>query len=409
MSTDRASTPFPDLHRVAILVLGMHRSGTSALTWLLGRMGAALPRDAIPASGENSKGYWESAGLVAADDRLIRAAGSSWFDPRPLDLTAIPPALLAERVDGIRAAIAEGWGASPLIAIKDPRQCRFVPVMVAQLAAIGIEARAVLMLRSAADVAGSLRSRDATTQGYGELLWLRHMLDAERDSRPLRRAVVSYDRLLADWRATAAAIAPLLGREGWRADDDAAIDAFLDPTLRHHAGGRPGSTGRLSELIDAAERGFAMLLASDDRAAHDALDDVARRLAAMPSLEGDIVHDELRHRRAPAPDEPAAPAAPPTPPETEAPPPEPVAMHPPVEDAPPSGRDDDVRLVRDSGLFDEGWYRRTYPDVERSGLGAIEHYLAIGAREGRNPGPLFDTAYYARQMARRLVPATEPR
>ena len=402
MSTDRASTPPLDLHRVAILVLGMHRSGTSALTWLLGQMGAALPRDAIPASGENSKGYWESAGLVAADDRLLRAAGSSWFDPRPLDLATVPPALLAERVEGIRTAIADGWGSAPLLAVKDPRQCRFLPVMVEQLSAAGIEARVVLMLRSAADIAGSLHSRDATTQGYAELLWLRHMLDAERDSRPLRRAVVSYDRLLADWRATAAAIAPLLGREGWRAGDEAAIDAFLDPTLRHHAGLRSGSTGPLGELIEAAERAFAMLLASDSRAAHDALDDVARRLAAMPSLEGDIIHDELRHRRAPAypPDIPADPPAP------EA---EPAAGPAPAGDAPPADRDDDVRLVRDSGLFDEGWYRRAYPDVEQSGLGAIEHYLAIGAREGRNPGPLFDTAYYARQMARRTAPGTGSR
>ena len=386
------------MHRVAILVLGMHRSGTSALTWLLGQMGAALPRDAIAASGENSKGYWESAGLVAADDRLIRAAGSSWFDPRPLDLARVAPALLAERVEDIRTAIAAGWGAAPLLAVKDPRQCRFVPVMAELLAADGIEARAVLMLRSAADVGGSLHSRDATTPAYAGLLWLRHMLDAERDSRPLRRAVVSYDRLLADWRSTAASIAPLLGREGWTAESEADIDAFLDPSLRHHAGRRSGATGPLGELIDAAERGFAMLLADDGRAARDALDDVARRLDAMPRLEGDLVHDELRHRRAPAPP-PDAPV--------EAPVPQP-ATRASVPDA-PADRDGDIGLVRDSGLFDEGWYRDTYPDVAQSGLGAIEHYLAIGAREGRNPGPLFDTAYYARQMARRTAAETTSR
>ena len=400
MSTDRASAPPLDLHRVAILVLGMHRSGTSALTWLLGRMGAALPRDAMPASGDNSKGYWESTGLVAADDRLLRAAGSSWFDPRPLDLSRVPPALLAERVEGIRRAIADGWGSAPLIAVKDPRQCRFVPVLVDLLATMGIEPRAVLMLRGAADVAGSIHRRDATTRAYSELLWLRHMLDAERDSRALRRTIVSYDRLLADWRATAASIAPLLGRDGWTADSEADIDAFLDPALRHHAGGRSGATGPLGELLDAAERGFALLLAEDGRAARDVLDDVSRRLEAMPWLEGEIVHDELRHRRAPAPppDAPAEPFAP-------EPAPEPTTTRATDDDAAPADRDGDVALVRDSGLFDEDWYRQTYPDVEQSGLGAIEHYLTIGAREGRNPGPLFDTAYYARQMARRIAAA----
>lgn len=398
MSVDRASTQPPDLHRVAILVLGMHRSGTSALTWLLGRMGAALPRDAIPASGDNRKGYWESAALIAADDRLLRAAGSSWFDPRPLDLAKMPPALLAERSGGIAAAVAEAWGASPLIAMKDPRQCRFVPLMVEVLAGAGIEPRVILMLRSAADVAGSLHSRDATTRGYAELLWLRHMLDAERDSRSLRRAVVSYDGLLADWRATAADIAPLLGHEGWTDPAEGEIDAFLDPSLRHHARSGERSPGLLGELVEAAERGFAKLMTDDGPSARAALDEVGRRLDAAPWLEGDLVHDELRHRRAPAPEVPLiAPTA------------ELGPAAPPVEPASPSDRGRDVALVRDSGLFDEDWYRTTYPDVAQSGLDPIEHYLTIGARDGRNPGPLFDTAYYARQMARRVAAGTGSR
>jgi hypothetical protein len=401
MSTDRASTPPLDIRRVAVLVLGMHRSGTSALTWLLGQMGAALPRDPLPPTDENSKGYWESAGLVAADDRLLRAAGSSWFDPRALDLTKVPATLLAERIDGIGSALSEGWGSAPLLAIKDPRQCRFVPLVMELLTAAGIEPRAVLMLRGAAQVAGSLHSRDATTQGYAELLWLRHMLDAERDSRPLPRAIVSYDQLLADWRATAARMAPLLGREGWVAENEGEIDAFLDPALRHHAGRQPRPTGPLGELIEAAERGFAMLLDADGIAARTALDDVARRLAAMPWLEGDLVHDELRHRRSPPPPPPPDSAMEPSPPES---PPPPSA----VGHAQPMDREGDIARVRDSGLFDEGWYRATYPDVERSGMDAIEHYLSVGAREGRNPGPLFDTAYYARQMARRAGAAAAP-
>ena len=392
MSTTRTSTQPPDLHRVAILVLGMHRSGTSALTWLLGQMGATLPRDAIPAGRENSKGYWESTGLIAANDRLLRAAGSSWFDPRPLGLSRVPAKLLAERIDAVRAALAEGWGAAPLIAIKDPRQGRFVPVIADLLAADGIEPRAVLMLRSAADVAASLHSRDATTLAYAQFLWLRHMLDAERDSRPLRRAIVSYDMLLADWRATATRVAPLLGRDGWVAEDEAAIDAFLDTALRHHAGLPAELPGLLGELIDTAESALAMLLANDAVTARNALDDVARRLEGAPWLEGDVIHDELRHRRAPAPDTPA-----------QQPTPELIVPHSEEDATDREDRRGDARLIQKSGLFDEGWYRRTYPDVEASGLDPIEHYLSIGAVEGRNPGPLFHTSYYARQMERRRV------
>jgi hypothetical protein len=394
MSPDAPHLGSPDRHRIAILVLGMHRSGTSALTWLLGQMGAALPRDEMLATEENSKGYWESNGLVAADEQLIRAAGSSWFDPRPLDLSRLSSKLLAERLTGIQTAIGQGWGDASLIAIKDPRQCRFVPTVVAQLETLGIAARAVLVLRSATEIAASIARRDATTAPYAQLLWLRHMLDAERDTRALPRTIVSYDGLLKDWRATAARLAPLLGREGWSPDDGGArVEAFLDAGLRHHhpAGAAP-PTNEVGALVAAAEQGFAALFQADDAAARTALDDVRARWAAMPWLEGDVVHDELRHRRAPA----VAPDAPEPAKMNEPPPPEPAIGADTQPD--PEG---DAALIRGSGLFDAAWYRATYPEVQESGLDPVDHYLRVGAAKGYNPNPLFDTGYYARQMARR--------
>jgi len=63
----------------------------------------------------------------------------------------------------------------------------------------------------------------------------------------------------------------------------------------------------------------------------------------------------------------------------------------------------EIALVRDSGLFDEAWYVARYPDVAVTGTDPIAHYLTIGAREGRDPNPLFQTSYYARQMQRRLL------
>jgi hypothetical protein len=54
-------------------------------------------------------------------------------------------------------------------------------------------------------------------------------------------------------------------------------------------------------------------------------------------------------------------------------------------------------------LFDADWYLATYADAAASGIDPIEHYLTIGAKQGHNPNPLFDTGFYARQMARRLA------
>ena len=392
-----APDPLPDTdrHRVALIVLGMHRSGTSALTWLLGQMGAALPRDPMEAAAENAKGYWESVGLVAADDRLLRAARSSWFDPRALELSRVPAPLLAERLGAIRAALAAGWGQASLMAIKDPRLCRFVDCFADLLREAGIAPRAVLMLRPAAEVAASLFRRDGTTSAYSHLLWLRHMLDAERDSRALPRAVVSYDQLLSGWRDVAARIAPLMGKEGWEAEDGGAtIDEFLDPALRHDSEiGGPPLPSELADLIATAERAFAALLEGDGPDERERLDGVRDRLQAMPWLEGDVIHDELRHRRVPAaPDAVAAPGT------EEAPVPEPSRPPSPDPLPDPAG---DAALIRGSGLFDAAWYLDRYPDAGESGLDPVDHYLRVGAARGYRPNPLFDTGYYARQMARR--------
>jgi hypothetical protein len=61
-------------------------------------------------------------------------------------------------------------------------------------------------------------------------------------------------------------------------------------------------------------------------------------------------------------------------------------------------RRDDVVLIEKSGLFDREYYLKQYPEVARSSIDPIVHFLTVGAKEGKNPGPYFDTIYYARQL-----------
>lgn len=380
--------------RIAILVLGMHRSGTSALARLLGYLGAALPGDAIEAHSDNAKGYWESAAIVKADDQLLRVARSSWFDPRPLDLSRLEPSALRSRKDRIWEAVTAAFGDAKLMTIKDPRQCRFVPTIVETLAEHGVASRAVLMLRSPQAVARSIASRDRTTMAFAQLLWLRHMIDAERATRGLARAVVSFEAMLGQWRYTAAKLLPLTGGMIPEGETAAAIDAFLDPSLRHHGGDGPsGIEEPLAGIVEAVREGLWSLAERDDEEGRAALDAAYARLEAMPWLTDDIIHDELRHRRtgegeaAPAPAEPQPAVVPPR-----------RSMP-----APTPEQAEAVAMIRDSGLFDVDWYLATYADAAESGLDPIEHYLTIGAARGHNPHPLFDTGFYARQMARRIA------
>lgn len=69
--------------KICILVLGMHRSGTSALAGLFNRLGVALPEgDLIGASKSNPSGHFEPEEVVRIHDRILSETGSGWSDPR---------------------------------------------------------------------------------------------------------------------------------------------------------------------------------------------------------------------------------------------------------------------------------------------------------------------------------------
>jgi uncharacterized protein with WD repeat len=52
------------------------------------------------------------------------------------------------------------------------------------------------------------------------------------------------------------------------------------------------------------------------------------------------------------------------------------------------------KIVLKSGLFDQGYYLTTNPDVKNYHSDPLQHYLLCGEKEGRKPNPLFDPVWY---------------
>ena len=67
-----------------IVVAGMHRTGTSAVTRILMNLRCCLPSDPIPPSKDNPKGNWVPRGIVETHEEFLHAIGRTWSDPRPL-------------------------------------------------------------------------------------------------------------------------------------------------------------------------------------------------------------------------------------------------------------------------------------------------------------------------------------
>ena len=223
--------------RQAILVLGMHRSGTSAVTRVLNLLGAAVPKTLLPTDENNPRGYWESERFYSLHDQMLQAAGSCWYDWRVLN----PDWFSTRAANGfrkrIRATVISEYDSEPLIVLKDPRICRFLPYLLEILAELEIKPLALHAFRNPLGVVQSLERRDGLPIQTSLLLWLRYVLDAEFQSRHIPRCFISYENLLADWRTTATRVASVMGLT-WphRAADVAMeIDEFLSTDLRHEA------------------------------------------------------------------------------------------------------------------------------------------------------------------------------
>ena len=227
-----------------LLVLGMHRSGTSAVTRILNLLGAALPRDLLPPASDNPTGFWEGAGVVSLNDAILEHAGLRWCDPGPLPTGLFESPAAAEAVTKLAAFSTSEFAGESLFAIKDPRVCRLAPIWLDALSAVPARVVPILVLRDPHEVARSLAARSAlpVPVPVGLTLWLRHMIEVEAATRNLPRIILRYDRILADWRSVVVQIAHAHGFSWPRPVDEAgaAIDAFLAPGLRHqHASAAP--------------------------------------------------------------------------------------------------------------------------------------------------------------------------
>ena len=289
----------PEGHRQSrscILVLGMHRSGTSAVSRVLGFLGATLPRSLLPAGHGNPSGHWEPARLVELNDAYLQETGSAWHDSRARPSASLPPTRRAHYVDRIASLIVDEYGSADLMVLKDPRICRLLPLYHDALDQLGIRAAQLLVTRHPASVAASLQRRDGVLPEYGTLLWLRHVLDAERTSRGRPRSHVDIDAIARDWAAEMTRVADELIIR-WPNDPlsiAGQVEGFLDrdrllaPIVR----AEHGPIGAVAAELHAGMTRRPAVLNRRQPFAR------AERQMAVGTAVADAVHRELKRREA---------------------------------------------------------------------------------------------------------------
>jgi hypothetical protein len=219
----------------AVLLLGMHRSGTSAIARGLGALGVYLGNDFLDAQPENPTGYWEDKGIVALDERLLGALGLTWDATSLIDRRAFERRRVrALRRDAIRY-LNQTFTSAPLWGFKDPRTIRVLPFWQRALRDCEVEDSYVVAIRNPRSVAASLFARQAMDPDTAYRLWLVHMVPFFSDVIGKPFVVVDYDLLMRDSRAQLERIGRRLGLpvEAGSAEIDRFVSGFLDAGLRH--------------------------------------------------------------------------------------------------------------------------------------------------------------------------------
>jgi glycosyltransferase involved in cell wall biosynthesis len=269
--------------RTAVVVLGMHRSGTSLLMRLVALLGVQLgrPGDMAGAGYDNPRGYWEHLGILGVNSRLLERFGGDWDAP-----PALPPGWHASpSVDDLRnearVLLASSFPGAGLWGFKDPRLCLTLPFWEPLVG----PARYLLVVRHPIEVAASLARRERMPVERSLRLWQTYVLSSLRHSAGAPRLVVFHDDLLRDPLDELARVARWLGRPAPRPGDriGRAVQEFVSPGLRHHrvpddvgpeSGARPVRAA--AEATYATLRLLTRPAAADGAAALPALAEVAR-------------------------------------------------------------------------------------------------------------------------------------
>jgi GT2 family glycosyltransferase len=279
-----------------VIVLGMHRSGTSAITRTINLLGVptCAPGDLVRDRTGNPRGHWESGTLVRHNDELLRATGGAWWCPPPLETDWV--AMAGDRLHAAGEAF-ERVHATPSWVWKDPRTCVTAPFW---RAALPHRLTFLLVVRHPLAVAASLTIRNGLTTEAGIALWEGYVARAARGARGAPVLVCSYEGMLRNPRGWAEAAREFLVLQSIGIDSRGSPELAarsVEETLAHHGGAddavrltgeQSALLGTLTALVGpherfepdlppvtaATERLFAerrrMLLAPEERAAREA-------------------------------------------------------------------------------------------------------------------------------------------
>lgn len=238
-----------------VLVLGMHRSGTSLAARLVSLLGPSLcrPGDLLRGHEGNVRGHWECAPLVSVNDHLLEQVASRWWCPPQSEDDVGGLAADADLRASALRALERSHPRRPWV-WKDPRTCLTLPFWRRVLPEPPV---VVWVVRHPAEVAASMLVRDRIAPAFGEAVWERYLYLTAGAVGGLPVWLSTYDALISDPVGWSAGVTQFLSENGVAArlpGDPVGLRTFVDPGRRWAQRDRHVSASRLA-LYAIASKG----------------------------------------------------------------------------------------------------------------------------------------------------------
>jgi hypothetical protein len=139
-----------------IIVLGMHRSGTSVLTGILNKMGLPLGDNLMKPTNDNPKGYFENMDFFRFNEMILSGCGGSWYNVNGLSTER----MLNPKYRKILKSLITKYSTHSTFGLKDPRVCVLLPLYESVCEEMGIDIEYVMVTRNKESVINSIHKRD---------------------------------------------------------------------------------------------------------------------------------------------------------------------------------------------------------------------------------------------------------
>lgn len=181
-----------------VVVLGMHRSGTSVITRGLCCVNVTLGNRLIPPAEDNDKGFWEDIDINNLNVEMMSLIGKDWHHLGPIlpsDVELLKSKGYVERaIDLLNLKLSN----VRCFGFKDPRTAKLFEFWKNVFKVGNYNVSYILALRNPLSVVRSLEKRDKFEEEKSFLLWIDHVICSLECARGNEFIIIDYDLLMTD-------------------------------------------------------------------------------------------------------------------------------------------------------------------------------------------------------------------